>query len=272
MSREDWWSVAATLIVSGIGYFVGGEKTAYGCLIVGFIIAIILHLTRSKKEKNPAPPTSSVDNSASQTQTGIKFEQHIYPAQTSPVLPVLSEPPLEPKEPDRRSNIRCLGPQITRLRTGISGYGFYEDAEGSHRESNSAAIICFRNEALPDRKVRLVYNVKASIVFTDDVGQEMGTGIAEACWVGDLRDVDFPLQRTNCAIVALVTQNGVFTCPYIRRTRSQWGDGLTVDFYRLDKLPKAIEVRLIHGTELLLPPCIFDFSVSEGKPIVQRRS
>lgn len=53
MSRGDLWSVAVTLIVTGIGYFVGGPKAAYGCLIVGFAIALILHFTRGHEANGP---------------------------------------------------------------------------------------------------------------------------------------------------------------------------------------------------------------------------
>jgi hypothetical protein len=94
MSRDNWWSVAAILILTGIGYFVGREKAVLCCLIFGTIIAIILYCTRRKKEKNPVRPSPSMDDGANQTQTGSKFEQHIHP----PPPPVFSERIPTPKQ------------------------------------------------------------------------------------------------------------------------------------------------------------------------------
>ena len=49
MSREDAWSVAVTLVISGIVYFAGSRNAALGCLALGFIIVVILNLTRKNK-------------------------------------------------------------------------------------------------------------------------------------------------------------------------------------------------------------------------------
>src|SRR5260370_27513397 len=50
MSRSDFWSIAATLIVAGVGYFVSGKATAYGCIGLGVFIMITLLLARKKQE------------------------------------------------------------------------------------------------------------------------------------------------------------------------------------------------------------------------------
>jgi hypothetical protein len=154
---------------------------------------------------------------------------------------------------------------------GMEGHGFYEDAEDRFQESHPAATVCFRNEASTKRQVKLVYNARASIVFMDDSGQEMGIGIAEACWRGDLRNIDFVLEETQCVVVAILLKDGTFTCPSIRRTRTQWGDGLTTEVQRFDAYPKTIEVRLIKENDLLLEPCVFDFSIVDGRPALKQR-
>lgn len=50
MSRGDWWSVLATLVVTGAGYFAGGRMVALGCFVFAGIIGIGLHLTRKNVE------------------------------------------------------------------------------------------------------------------------------------------------------------------------------------------------------------------------------
>ena len=56
MSRSDFWPVAVTLIVAGVSYFVGGEKSAYGCIALGAVIVLYLLFTHKKSE--PASPTT----------------------------------------------------------------------------------------------------------------------------------------------------------------------------------------------------------------------
>jgi hypothetical protein len=179
-------------------------------------------------------------------------------------------PPQVSQEPKPKPNIRCLGPLTTQLRMGMDGHGFYEDADNRFGESLPAAMVCFRNEASTERQVKIVFNARASIVFMDDKDQEMGIGIPETCWLGDLRNIDFTLERTQCAVVAVLLKDGTFTCPYIRRIRSQWGDGLVTEIQRFDAYPKTIEVRLIKENDLLLV-CVFDLSIVGGRPVLKQR-
>jgi hypothetical protein len=62
MSRSDFWPVAVTLIVAGVSYFVGGEKSAYVCIALG--VGIVLYLLFTHKKSEPASPTTD------QIQTG----------------------------------------------------------------------------------------------------------------------------------------------------------------------------------------------------------
>jgi hypothetical protein len=52
VSRTDWILIAATLIATSIGWFIGGMKAAVACLAAGVLIEIVLPFTRSK-EKTP---------------------------------------------------------------------------------------------------------------------------------------------------------------------------------------------------------------------------
>lgn len=48
MSRGDWYSVAATLLVGGAAYFIGGAWAAAVCIFLGMAIVIVLHFTRDR--------------------------------------------------------------------------------------------------------------------------------------------------------------------------------------------------------------------------------
>lgn len=235
------------------------------CLVL--IVQGIKEIRESRSALPRAVPSSSpmapievrAESNPSQSMSGIKFEQHLHGLHPTPALSPV------PKEPEPTPNIRCLGPTSLKLRMGMDGLGFYEQY-GEH----DAAIVCFRNETSTSKKVAAVRNVRAAIAFFDKTGQEMGTGIAEACWLGDFRSLDFIVEQSHCT-VAVIVVDGKVTCPYIRRVPSRWGDQCTTDVYHLDEAPKRIEIRLIKGNDLLLPPCIFDLSVQDGKPILKQR-
>src|SRR5258707_548851 len=57
MSRSDFWSIAATLIITGAAYFVGGRVSAYVC--TGFGVLIALYLLATHKKTEPVPATAS---------------------------------------------------------------------------------------------------------------------------------------------------------------------------------------------------------------------
>ncbi|SRR6266481_2151986 len=180
-------------------------------------------------------------------------------------------PPLPEKPSKRTPNIRCLGASTNYLRQGIHGNGWYDDPKHESQESVPGAVVCFRNEAQHGKDVAAVFDVRASVTFLDDSGQEMGTGITEACWLGDSGDIDFRLEENHCVVVLLVLRNKSLICPYKQYVTTSWGGGLRIDAYELFEAPKTIEIRLISKNDLLLPPCAFDVSMVDGRPILKQR-
>lgn len=168
-------------------------------------------------------------------------------------------------------NLRCLGATTSYLREGHEGGRFYDDIERRFSESIPGAFVCFRNEADEGKDVAPAFDVRASLLFLDGSGQEMGTGIADACWLGDLRPIDFRVEDNHCVVVLLLLSNGAVVCPYRQQVTTSWGGGLRIDTYKLDVVPKTIEVRLVAENDLLLPPCAFDVSMVDGRPIVKQR-
>lgn len=277
MSRGDGWSVAATLIATGIGYFVGGPKAAWGCLIVGLLIALILHFTRPRKELGTLPaalpsvkdsfnPEFKQETSPTQTQnmTGVKFETHYHG--TSSRSPAPPAPP-RVSPPKNRPNMRCLGPTDLIIRQGLDGHGFYE---GTNDDGVPGSIVCFRNESSEQREVPTAYRVRAALSFFNEAGAEIGNGISEGCWFGDHQHVDFELHESHCVVVLLV-RRGEFVCPYLRSVSAHWGKGWVIEGEVLRETPKTVEVRLLGRNELFLPPCVFDIAVEKGRVLLTRR-
>jgi hypothetical protein len=275
---EHWTvvdSVLAGLRSEGpSGKFMVDILTSRLLPLVMAITAIILVL-EGRKEKNepltlppaslpavPAPAQSESNPSQSMNQTGVKVETHFHGGVPAPAPS--PRPPIR-KEPEPTPNIRCLGPTHLKLRLGMDGLGFYE-TYGEHQ----SAVVCFRNETSVQKKVAAVKNVRASISFFAKAGDEMGTGIAEACWLGDFRSIDFIVEQSHC-MIAVAVINGKIVSPYIRRIPSRWGDHCVTDFYEFDESPARIEIRLIKGSDLLLPPNVFDCSVEGGKPLLKVR-
>jgi divalent metal cation (Fe/Co/Zn/Cd) transporter len=46
MSRADWITVSATLVGTGIAYFVKGPNAAIACVVVGLILSLIMHAVK----------------------------------------------------------------------------------------------------------------------------------------------------------------------------------------------------------------------------------
>jgi len=249
-----------------VGTFLASILMSRLAPLVIAIAAIYLVFEGRSEKKETSPPQSlpPIDNSATQRQSTGAVTQQVF-------LGGQPQSPPKPEEPKPRPNIRCLGPATGRLRLGMDGHGFYEDGEGRSPESVDGAMVCFRNESSVEKKVAAVLNVRASISFLDESGVEIGTGISEACWLGDLRKINFYIENSHCVIVALMFKNGTLHCPYLRHVHTNWGEGLLTEFYILKVRPKTVELRLIRENELLLAPCVFDFSIIDGQPILKQR-
>jgi len=66
MSRGDWGSVAATLILAGVAYFIGGARAAFAAIVIGLSIGAILHFTKKKESK---AAEEQGDNSTKRTKS-----------------------------------------------------------------------------------------------------------------------------------------------------------------------------------------------------------
>lgn len=169
-------------------------------------------------------------------------------------------------------NIHCLGSKTLLLREGLNGSGWYEDSSKNSMNAVGAKV-CFKNHSSDEtsKTVAKPYDIRASLTFLDESGQEIGTGISEACWTGDLRQINFGVEEAHCIVVLLMVGEQ-FICPYLRRTRSHWGDGIVMDAFKFDAMPKTVVIRLLEDNSPLLPPCYFDVAMSDGKLALKQRT
>ncbi len=90
MSRSDFWSIAATLIVAGVGYFVSAKVTAYTCIGLGAATILVLLLTPKKNE--PAGSYSSTQIANPQMNQHLNLHLPGSEKQEKPI-----PPPAKPK-------------------------------------------------------------------------------------------------------------------------------------------------------------------------------
>jgi hypothetical protein len=73
MSRSDWWSIAVTLVLSGLAYFIGAPRLSIAALVVGLGIGIYLHKFPEKHEEKVSGPQPCLEYSARRAEAHMTF-------------------------------------------------------------------------------------------------------------------------------------------------------------------------------------------------------
>ena len=138
----------------------------------------------------------------------------------------------------------------------------------------TALVACFRNEPSGERRVSDEQSVTANLVFRDAEGQELGEGIARACWLEHGgASVDFDVGHSRCAVLMVVAgaHNPIFV-PYKTRVRINHRLAFVTQAFKFEHPPATIEFKLLSSrNELLLPAMLFDFSLVDGVPHAEVR-
>jgi hypothetical protein len=171
MSRGDAWSLAITLIATGIGYFVGGPIAAWVCLIAGLVIALILHFTRPKKEEEKKPETPVAVSVKDSFNPQIKQEAnpsfHLHLGSEPKRLPPLPVPKPKEKESNLVLNKKLsIGPLY--LIGDIWSKTVQEDARNPEQYRYQAIYAEVKNSGKPDEEVGPVHDIKAELVIDDE--------------------------------------------------------------------------------------------------------
>src|SRR5580692_378722 len=173
----DWLNQNKEWVFSGAGI------TALG------VIWWAISKLGSKREPATSP---SVNQSPSIT---VSPTIHVTPSQAQAESPKAR--PAIRANPKPGPNLICLGPQTIRA-------DFFHDAREQYfhttddKEGMLIVAVCFRNEP---KGVRVEY-VRVNVVYKDSNGQEIGTGIPRASWLGEHMDMmDFDVGDSHCAVL-----------------------------------------------------------------------
>ena len=179
-------------------------------------------------------------------------------------------PALTSTRPIKLPNISFL-----RTRTAIVAGSSLENVLSEKRNSKGGAsdvtalVACFRNEPSGDRRVSDELSVTANLVFRDAEGQELGEGIARACWLEHGgSSVDLDVGHSRCAVLMVVAgaHNPIFV-PYKTRVRVNHRLSFITETFKFEHPPATIELRLLSSrNDPLLPAMVFHFSLMDGIP------
>jgi hypothetical protein len=231
--------------------------------------------------KKPKPSVQSIHQTASPslTQTAspnITQQVIVHPPPQHEKPDAGQAPPAAPTSirPIRSPNVIFL-----RTRTAVVAGSSLESVLSEKRNSKggisdvTALVACFRNEPSGGRRVSDELSVTANLVFRNAEGEELGDGIARACWLEHGgTSVDLDVGHSRCAVLMVVAgaHNPIFV-PYKRRERFNGGLAFVPEAFRFEHPPATIELRLLSSrNELLLPAMLFDFSLVDGVPSAVR--
>lgn len=269
MSRSDFWSIAATLIVAGAGYFVSAKVTAYTCIGLGVATILVLLLTPKKSETASASQTANPQMIANPQMTANpQINQHFHlPGSEKPEQRTL--PPVKPKP---QHNLKFHSCRMAKIRETL---GNRAEMEGFHLpddQSNPNAAVVFIKNKSKEGEVAHINDVRAALTFRDSSGKEIGQGIYQACWADShLRNASFDLEETKCVILVIfqggpTIQDLQTVSPYIKEEPSRYGAMLTVEALYLDESLSTVELILLSKRERVMEPMTFELTVEDGKP------
>jgi hypothetical protein len=275
MSRGDFWSIAATLIVAGVGYFVGGKWTAYGCIGLGGLIILYLLFTHQEKEASPATQTAT-QTANPQMTANPHLSQNISLHLPGPEKQEKTIPP--PAKPKPQHNLKLQSCRMARVEENLGPHG---EMNGFHfpedQAKPNAAIVCIKNKS-KDGEVAYIEDVRAALIFKDKHGREIGDGVHQACWVNNyLQNASFDLEETKCVILVMIERGPLVgqetvVSPYIRETMGSHGRGARVDAYPLDTDAEVVELILLSGSKRVMEPMTFELTVENSKPGIRLAS
>jgi hypothetical protein len=277
MSRSDFWSIAATLIVAGAGYFIGGQKAAYGSIGIGVLIALYLLATHKKSEPAAANTANAQSTASPQITTNPQITANPVVSQHTHLhLSGHDQPekhPVPAPKPRPHHNLRLHSCKMMKIEPS---YGEGGDADEFHATDDqtkpNAAVVCIRNKS-KDSEVAYLDNVRAALVFRDSDAHEIGSGIHQAVWLNNhLCNPSFDLEETKCVILAFmvldakgrVTEVGA---PFVRTKHDEFGGVIpTLEEYSLGDNLRTVELILLSENSRVMEPLIFEFFDDNDKP------
>jgi hypothetical protein len=245
----DWLTQNKQWVFSGIGLTVLG------------LIWWVLKWFGSQSEPATSP-ANTVTQSPSLTQSpSITVSPTIHVTHPQPPQTPRQQP--RPAIPRSQPNLICLGPETIRAHffDNTREQYFYRSAD---EKGTFILIVCFRNEP---KGVRAEY-VRVNVLYRDKDGNEIGTGIPRASWLGEHMEImDFHVGDSHCAVLVVLDRLERDLSNLMKERRSTiYGDVVETGVYPLRDDLKTIEVRLLSGDNLLMEPVCLSFSMIDGRP------
>lgn len=275
-SKGDLASASLTLIVTAVGYWVGGQKTAVIALAAGILLMLIARFMRGPHADHtasiPEKASNTVSNSANTSLNNVgnpRVEIHNYPPPIPTVAPVPKPEPVVKSAP--KANI-CF----KNVRAAWIWYDEKEDCfvEVQNGKSTPRGVIArFKNEsaAYESGDARLI---RAELVLRDANEQEMEQGIHAACWLREHADtVDFIVGEDHWLLLGAVDpgDNKTWLIPWKREKRTWEGTFYELEGHNITGL-RSIEIRLIgESNRWVVDPIVVDVVLNGGEPTVAVR-
>jgi hypothetical protein len=258
VSRSDFWSIAATLIVAGVGYFVSAKVTAYTCIGLGVATILVLLLTPKKNE----PASSYRATQIANPQMNQHINLHLPGSEKQEKL---IAPPAKPKP---QHNLKLHSCRMAQIKESIGPRGEMSGFHFTDYQSNpNAAVVCIKNKS-KESEVAHINDVRAALTFRDSNGSEIGQGVYQACWVDNhLTNASFDLEETKCVILVVIQKGSTIgdeqiVSPYIKEHASGYGVVLSVEALSLDESLSLVELK----RERVMEPMTFELTVEDNKP------
>ena len=228
--------------------------------------------------KKPKASVESIQQTASPSlaQTANpNITQQVFVQPTPYREPEAQQAPAPASTSTSTRPIKLPNISFLRTRTAIVAGPSLENVLSEKRNSKggtsdvTALVACFRNEPSGDRRVSDELSVTANLVFRDAEGQELGEGIARACWLEHGgASVDLDVGHSRCAVLMVVAgEHRPIFVPFKRRVRVNHRLTFVAEAVQFEHPPATIELRLLSTrNELLLPAMLFNFSLVDGVP------
>jgi len=274
------------------------DKMAWYWWVIGFLCLALITLFEAgfRVAKNAAvmrvsdSPPNSPDPSAKQSQTtrnvgkasvsnsgnSSSFSQ-CSPTQIvnlnlnsvpnrAPVTP--TRKPVEPPKP----NLVCLKSRViqTRFYPNESGRVEFVEVDKRSGDTTTTLIACFRSESIGTDDVR------AHLIYRDKDNEEIGNGVARACWLNTEWDlVEFNVGDAHCVILLMIGKDGGLFVPSIKRGTKTYELGsyeaVSTNAYSVDGSVSSIEVQLLRESVRVTRPVIIDVAVDGDQIIASKR-
>lgn len=167
-------------------------------------------------------------------------------------IPPILRPELLPRQQqteEAKTNIEFLRAKDVNLRfDSYQGLSFHETDE----ERNLPGLVaCFRNDGIYGSKIRTARYLRAHLRFMDADGQEIGTGISGACWLGHKGDLMTLKTDESAYVLIVIRSKEQFYVPWKQRKLVALGSESIFDRdCEFAALPNSVEIRLVDGDDM----------------------